>query len=371
MSRDAKWLADRTDGNDETKLMKSTPQKSIGLMALVWLLATITIGLQSWIGDQTIYSRSLEQKREELHFAILANKAPGDAGWGAVGALSVQKRVGIVYLAEAIRKYTSITTGKIYKALDTVFLFVALLSLFFYLGKWLPDIYCLLGVLYFCTALPLTYFFQLFHPWDRLQVAIWIWLLWLVADRRFVILIFGLLASIIVKFDTVLLPFLYFLVHASHGRWRRTTLETLFLLILAFGTYVALGHIFPAPLDDSGLNRNGALAMLFRNAQTFADMGWRFPPLLVHALPVFLSLFFMRSKERFVWACVAFALGLNAVYLLFSHYEEVRAHLVILVLVLPSALLTVKRFLEPDDAGIGGRALPFDAPAELSAKLAQ
>ena len=85
-------------------------------------------------------------------------------------------------------------------------------------------------------------------------------------------------------------------------------------------------------------------------------MNVRFPPLLVHALPVFLSLFLLRSKERFVWACVAFGLGLSVVYVLFSNYEEVRAHMVVLILVLPSALISVRNFLERSEADIRTRS---------------
>lgn len=335
--------------------MSINSRKALSLALLMWLLATITIGLQSWIGDQTIYSKQLEQKREEFHFAILANKAPGGAGWGAVGALSIQKRIGAVYLAEGIRKQTGLAVGKIYKLLDSVSLFIALLSLFFYLRKWVSDLYCLLGVLYFSVALPLTYFFQLFHPWDRLQLAIWIGLLYLVADRRFLLLAFGLVVSVLVKFDTILLPFFYFLVHYTKNQWQRTTLESLVLLVLAFGTYAALGQLFPAPLDVSNFNLDGARAMLLSNAQTFADMNVRFPPLLVHVLPMFLSLFFLRFKERFVWASVAFGLGLSVVYVLFSNYVEVRAHMVVLVLVFPSALISVRTFLEHNETDISTR----------------
>lgn len=323
--------------------------KALSLALLMWLLATITIGLQSWIGDQTIYSKQLEQQREEFHFAILANKAPGGAGWGAVGALSIQKRIGVVYVAEGIRRQTGLAVGKIYKLLDSVFLFIALLSLFFYLRKWVPDIYCLLGVLYFCASLPLTYFFQLFHPWDRLQLAIWIGLLFLVADRRFLLLALGLVVSVFVKFDTILLPFFYFLVHFSKSQWRRTSVESLVLLVLAFGTYHALGQLFPAPLDKGGgFNWDTAQAIFLRNMKTLYDMNVRFPPLLVHALPIFMSLFVLRSKGRYVWASVAFALGLGAVYMMFSNYEEVRAHMVVLVLVLPSALISLRYFIEND-----------------------
>ena len=85
-------------------------------------------------------------------------------------------------------------------------------------------------------------------------------------------------------------------------------------------------------------------------------MNVRFPPLLVHALPVFLSLFLLRSNERFVWASVAFGLGLSVVYVLFSNYEEVRAHMVVLILVLPSALISVRNFLEHSEADIRTRS---------------
>lgn len=327
-------------------------RKMLGLGLLLWLLATVTIGMQFWVGDKTIYSKELEQKREQLHFGIVANEAPGGAGWGAVGGLSIQKRVGVVYLAEGIRQVTGLAVGKIYKVLDSIFLFVALVGLFFYLRKWLPDIYCLLGVLYFSAALPLTYFYQLFHPWDRLQLAIWIGLLWLVADRRFVFLAIGLFVSILVKFDTVLLPFFYFLVHIDRLRWRQTSAESMALLLLAFGTYSALGQIFPSPLDVGGFNLNGAQTMLARNLQSFLGMNIRFPPLLVHALPVFLAMLFLSSRPRYVLMSVLFALGLTIVYLSFSLYEEVRTHMVVLVLVLPSALMSLRYLLGDHDTEI-------------------
>lgn len=321
-------------------------QKAIGFLLLSWLLAAITIGMQTWIGDQTIYSKQLEKQREELHFGILENKAPGGKGWTALGATSIQKRIGTVYLAEFIRTHTGLTVGNIYKLLDTVFLFFGLLTLYFYLKKWLPDQYCLLGVLYFCAMLPLTYLFQLFHPWDRLQMVLWIGLLYLVSEKNFVVLTLFLFLSVLVKFDTILLPFLYFLVHLDRNGWLRTGLETLALLLIAFGTYIALGQLFPSPVDGSYYNLQGALTTLSSNARKLVDMNVRYPPLLVHALPVFLALFFLSSKQRFVVATVAFALALSAVYMIFSNYEEVRAHMVVLVLVLPSALLTLKRFLD-------------------------
>lgn len=304
--------------------------------------------MQSWVGDQTIYAQDLEQKREDFHFGILANKAPGGGSWGAVGAQSTQKRIGVVYLAESIRNATGLAVGKVYKLLDSVFLLVSLVGLFFYLRKWVPDIYSLLGVLYFCAVLPLTYFFQLFHPWDRIQLAIWIGLLYLIADRRFLPLAIGLVVSILVKFDTILLPFFYFLVHFTRGQWRRTSVESVVLLFLAFGTYIVLSQLFPDPLDSSRFTLVEAQTTFWRNAKIFSAMNVRYPPLLVYALPVFLSFFFLHTKDRFVWASMVFGFGLSFVYILFTLYEEIRTHIVVLVLFLPSALISVKYFFECD-----------------------
>jgi hypothetical protein len=332
--------------------MALNTRKWFGLVLLVWLSATITVGLQQWVGDQTIYAQKIEQQREAFHFGILANEAPGGGSWGAVGGQSIQKRIGIVYLAESIRAATDLSVGKIYKLLDSVFLFISIVLLYFFLRRWLSQTYSLLGVLYFCAVLPLTYFFQLFHPWDRPQMAIWLVLLYLVASGRFYSLAAVLVVSILIKFDTVLLPFFYFMVHFSQARWRRTGGETLVLLVAAFGTYAALGHWFPDPLDSSRFTVDVALVTLERNLQVLLGMHLRYPPLLVHALPVLLALLFLPGKDRFVWTAVVFGLGLAGVYVTFTLFEEVRTHMIVLVLVMPSALISLQHLLE-GDAGRG------------------
>jgi hypothetical protein len=320
--------------------------KFLRLGLLLWLLLSIVIGLQAWVGSTTIYAQALEAQREALHFAVLHNKAPNEGGWAAVGALSIQKRVGIVYLAEAIRHSTGWSIGKIYQLLDTIFLFISLLALFFYLRRWLPDIYCLVGVLYFCAVLPMTYFFQLFHPWDRLQLAIWIGLLCWIAQRQFVVLALGLVISIIVKFDTVLLPLLYAMVHFNRRHWQAVLLESIVLLALAFGTYTYLGYHFPAPLDESHFTWIGVQSLFQSNGQAMSRLSFRYPPLLVHALALLMALFYLGAKDRLVRASVAFALGMSVVFAVFTHYEEVRAHMVVLVLLLPSALISLMIWLE-------------------------
>jgi len=322
----------------------------LGLLSLIWLLATVSIGMQSWIGDKTIYANSIEQRREELHFAILSNQAPGGGSWGAVGALSIQKRVGVIYLAEVIRQYTGLAVGKIYKLLDTLFLFISLLALFFYLRQWVPDHYCIIGTLYVCAVLPYTYFFQLFHPWDRLQLAIWIGLLYLTAKHQVVPLAVGLVISVVVKFDAILLPLLYFLAHASWARWRQTGIESLGMFGLVIASNYAMGQLFPAPLDQARFTPVVAWDTLVLNLQTMIALNFKFPPLLVHALPFCLALLTFGSQARFARVSVVLAVMLLGVFGLFTRLEEVRAQMMVLVLLLPSALLTTRQLLEPDSS---------------------
>jgi len=127
--------------------------KTVRLLLLMWVLGSITVALQAYVGHSTLYSKELQDTREELHHAILSNKAPGGGKWDDVGALSSNMRIGAVYLAEAIHRVTRLDLSTVYLLIDTVFLYAAVLALFFYLRKWLPDTYCVIGVMYFCSVL--------------------------------------------------------------------------------------------------------------------------------------------------------------------------------------------------------------------------
>ena len=43
--------------------MRIVGQDRLGILLLILVIDSITIGLQSWVGDVTIYSKQLEQKR--------------------------------------------------------------------------------------------------------------------------------------------------------------------------------------------------------------------------------------------------------------------------------------------------------------------
>lgn len=321
--------------------------KTVRLLLLMWVLGSLTVALQAYVGHSTLYSKELQDRREELHDAILSNKAPGGRNWDDVGASSLNIRIGAVYLAEAIHTVTRLDLSTVYLLIDTVFLFAAVLALFFYLRKWLPDTYCVIGVLYFCSVLPLTYFLHHFHPYDRIQLAIWILLLYLTRERRPLLLGACLAVSVAIKFDTLLLPALYFLAHARLENWRRAGLETVGLFATAFSVYVALIWAFPAPTEPSRFTIPMVAYFVRQNIADIIAKNIAFPPLLGYAAPLILSFVHLAARDRFLRASVWFACALSIIFFSFSFYEEIRAQLVILVLVMPAALLTLRSVLEP------------------------
>ncbi|NCT82161.1 MAG: hypothetical protein GXC94_03395 [Comamonadaceae bacterium] len=319
--------------------------------ALLWLCAAVSLALQNWIGDLTVYGKDIEAQRAALHQAILDNRPPGGKTWAEWGALSVQKRVGVVYLAEAVRKVSGLRIGAVYKLLDTAFLMLSLLALFAYLRRWVPQTMALVGLLYFSAVLPLTYLFQLFHPWDRPQLLLWILLLGLIADRRLGLLALGLGISVFVKFDTVLLPALYFAVHVQRQGRGRLLAETALLATVVVGASVILGQLFGDAAEASRFSLAGVAAQLAANWSKLQQMKLGYPPLLVHGLPMALALFGWRGQPRFVGVALLSGVFMSLIHVALTNYEEVRAHMMVLVLTMPAALVAARRLLERNVAG--------------------
>jgi hypothetical protein len=321
-------------------------KQALKAVLLLWLVGTITVALQAFVGHVTIYSEEVEQRRTALHRGILENEPPSGGSWIDDGALSMNVRVGVIYLAEAIHRITDLELKNVYLFLDTLFLFASLLGLFFYLRRWLPDTYCLIGLLYFAAVLPLSYFLHYFHPYDRMHLALWILLLYLIRERRTVVFGVVLAISIVVKFDTILLPFLYFAVHATKESWRHTVGESAVLFTVALAVYIGLNLAFPAAADDPPrFHYWTAWEIVQENLRSVIAMNVALPPLLAHGTPLVLSFIALRRRTRFLQASVLFAAGLLILHFLFSLIAEVRAQLMITVLLLPPALLTLRELL--------------------------
>ncbi|MBK8535851.1 MAG: hypothetical protein IPL59_12425 [Candidatus Competibacteraceae bacterium] len=317
----------------------SKPRAAQLLLLLFILLAgSLTMILQKWVGNITLYQAELEERRLVLHEAILNNQLPpGYTSWKSLGANGINIRVATVYLAEKIHRITNISILKIYKLIDTGALFISMLLLVAYLRKTSPPIYTLIGLLYFAAILPLTYFFAVFHPWDRLSLVCWIALLILLRSERHIAFTALLAISITVKYDTLLLPSLYFLANVAKYNWPRVVVSSALMFTVSFGVWIGLRIILPGGFEDKNV-----AGQLLINLSDFRSNLFYYPPLLSFIAPILLALIGFRYSDRFSRASVIFGILLFVPFIILANFIEIRTQIPILILLLPSSLIGLK-----------------------------
>jgi len=313
------------------------------VFCLFALLASVL--LQRWIGALTVYGEDVEAKRLELHAAILANRPPAGRTWESLGARNTNTRVATVWLAEAMHRLVGISILKAYFVIDTASVWLSLLLLFWLLRQWFEPIYCLVGVLYFISVLPLTYFFYFFHPWDRVSQCLWILIFLCIKREWFVGLAAALAASMVVKYDTLPVPAIYWLASVTRASFVRVTLKAASLSLMAIAILIGLVIAFPG--GASALPSMGdAWARALSNIATMAKMKLTYPPLLMHGLPTILAIAGWSGVDRVARAGVVIALAcLVPLWFIGSNFQEVRAEVPFTILVLPAALCGLQRIL--------------------------
>lgn len=317
----------------------------------VGLVGAATLTMQQWIGDVTIYHPVNRAKAEVLHRSILANAPPAGLAWDSLGANGTNIRVGAVFIAEGVHRVIGLSVPRTYLLLDTVFLAVGLLLFARFLATWFRDEYVLLGTLYLIAVLPLTYFLVSYHPWDRLAVVFW--LMMLLALRANRVLIFALLLplSVAVKYDSVLLPGLYFLANVTPATWRRTTLTTLGLFALSFGTFFGLLTLLPG-----GFAEHSIAQQIASNFAHMREYSLWYPPLLAFSVPLLLAGIGFKHADRFMRASAMCGVLLFIPLFLQAFFAEFRAQVPMLILILPCALRGAEVLLAPDSMARGAVA---------------
>ena len=187
---------------------------------LVLVAATLTVLLQSWVGDNTIYSPDSAGTRVEFHNAILKNEPPRGGSWRNAGLYGLNGRVFTVYLAEVVHRSTALSIGKTYFFIDSVALF-SIFVLLFFCRRWVSEPYCVIGMLFFGCVAVLTYHLHVFQPWDRLSLLSWMVLIMLIWENHLLLFVLLLPVAMTIKWDVFVLPALYWLTYVSHANWRR------------------------------------------------------------------------------------------------------------------------------------------------------
>ena len=325
-----------------------TKEKSLfKILILLILCATATMVLQAWVGELTIYNEKLREKRALMHKAMINNELPEGKTWGDYGANGINRRIFVVYLAEYVHRLSGLSLCHVYKAFDYIFLFLCFPCIFFYLRNWVDEEYCLIGILYTAVVFVMTYHFHYFHPWDRISLLSWILLIYLIRERRTVLFAVLLAFFVTIKYDVKVAPFLYFLYNYSKLDRRKTIFITILLFFISFGMDELLMLLFPMvdvqyPFTESIISIKNQIAINYRH---FKQLHFAYPPLLMFLIPCLLAPAYWDKKDKFTKSSVLFAFLLFIPHSLFANFREVRAETMILVLLLPSALLSLKKLL--------------------------
>ncbi len=311
------------------------------------------LGVQSWVGDATIYSSARASERELMHWRILHNQAPPGGSWGSVGANGVNVRIGVVYLAEWMRELTGFRLTKVYKIIDTVALVVFLPLLFAFVRRWANRATSLAVLAGVCALLPLTYFLYYYHPWDRLSTLAWLVGFWLIATKRPWWLAALLLPATLVKYDIGMLAGLYWLTWVDRKHWLRVSLLTTLCVITGIGTFVALRIMLPGGFEGRSL-----IDQIVRNVRVFAALNIVWPPLLFFAplaIPASLGL---RRGDRTVRTFAAFGVFFILFAAITVNLAEVRALTPALIALLPAAAIGLEGLLTQAPARRDRRRAP-------------
>ncbi len=317
---------------------------------LVVLCAVLTITLQL-VGKETIYHERHEAKRNFLHDAIYTNKLPEGKTWDDYGARGVNTRVGSIYAVALLHRWTGVSVGTWYVWLDSTFLFLSFLALFLYLRKWVPYGYCLIGILFVGNVFILTYFHHHFHPWDRISLFQWIVLLYLIRSKSDVLFFLVMMASIPFKFDVIILPVLYLIYNFFTQQAKKAVIvKGMLFLVSGIAFYELLKYSLIGSVPDTvgvlAINPwLNALTQVTKNLRHMVSLNIAYPPMLMFALPLILSLFNWDKKDAFIRTSLVFALGMLCIHFSLANFREVRAETMILVLILPSALISLREII--------------------------
>ena len=105
----------------------SSPSATLRRSLWIGLLAVLfAVVLQAWVGDQTVYPKWRFNRHLELHRAIIANQPPEGMTWDERGANGINVRVLVPFAVEGLHRVSGIGLSTIYRAVDTVFLALAL-----------------------------------------------------------------------------------------------------------------------------------------------------------------------------------------------------------------------------------------------------
>jgi hypothetical protein len=327
---------------------------------LVLLMGVVSIVAVNFVGDTTIYSLKLANIREELHESIIHNHPPA-GGWTERGAYALNIRIAIPFLVQFLHDETGIRLLQLYKGVDLVCIWLSFIIFFTYLREQFTAWESALACFYFAAILPLTFAFHFYHPYDRASLLVWLLGIWCARARRFWEFSAVAIVAVLIKYDAIVLPGLYFLGNTTARTWRKYLFQSSAIGIILFAIFAGL------LLRLVGVHvKVDFLAQILRNFRMMIGTAIFYPPTLAFGVPILLAILGYKSSDQFMRASVWFAGMIAVILIVATNFEEVRAEQMLIPLLAPAALCGLRRILgeptasqrQPEPAD----TLPFDAP---------
>jgi hypothetical protein len=322
------------------------------LFVVVLISAVSAVATTSIIGDLTVYAPENDEKRRQMHAAMLENVPPEGKTWDDVGANNLNVRVAIVLLADGISNLTGQHVDFVYRAIDLSCLFAALLLIYHLLKTRFVPFIAFGGLLLTCTLLPLTMLDHYFHPWDRPMLLLWAAMIWATTQNR--LFVFGLLyaLAVAIKLDALMAVGMVWFARVKLDDWLRPTLETTALALVGATVLFVLLTLFPGGQEHIDIARQ-----LGRNFEVAQSYGIAYPPLLVHGLLGIFGALGWSSAQPLLKRFWLFGLVMLLPHLLLTNFVEVRAQVGTLLCMLPLAMHGIHaassstRTLAPNSSG--------------------
>ncbi|HEX4273687.1 MAG TPA: hypothetical protein VHZ32_20010 [Rhizomicrobium sp.] len=312
---------------------------------LVVLAGIVSIVAVNFIGDLTLYSLRNVEPREWYHQLIIENKAP-PKGWTGEGMNGSNIRIAVPYLVEFLHRQTGADVAKLYKAVDLASLWLGMVLFYGYLAGRFRASESALACAYFVAMLPLTFAYHNYMPWDRASFAAWLAALWLARSQRFLAFCVAAVVGLLIKYDAIVLPALYFLGHATMRAWRKPLAQSCLLAAVLAGIFWGLLALLPGGFEPRPYG-----ALILRNIAMMIHQGPAYAPTLAFGLPAVLAILGYRASDQFSRAGIWVAALVAAILFASTNFEEVRAEQMLFPLLAPAALTGLRRVLgQPETA---------------------
>jgi len=149
-------------------------------------------------------------------------------------------RIAVPYLVEFIHNATGARVVRLYKIVDLVGMWFGLIIFFKFLYTRFTARESALACFYFAATLPLTFAFHSFHPYDRAGFVTWLMAIWCARAKHFLEFSVVSVIGVLIKYDAIVLPILYFLGNSTTQNWRKCLIQSSAMEIVLLAIFGAL-----------------------------------------------------------------------------------------------------------------------------------